>query len=265
MKFAKIEWILQDKCFGGEQADLISAILEKEDQEVIVGIPDSIDHHNFRVIRGSTKFVDTYNRMFEEYDPFCITCNFDNYICSRYYQKIHHNDLLNSYCVWMPWGYLSTDIFELFQTEKVFIRPDVGYKVFTGTTIGKKWFSKELEVIKSLPSTSGLTDNTMVLLSTCKKIIREARFLMGPSGLIDGSWYNEEGNNLQLKTLGDFANRAGRHYDDFYTVDVADTEEYGPQIVEVNSFSSAGLYDMHAPTVVDAITQYITESTKDED
>lgn len=257
MRFAKVEWILQDKCFGAEQADLIRAILEYDCCEVIIGIPDSIDHHNYRVIRGSTEFVHSYNNIFGEYDPFCITACFDHYKCSNYYSNIHCDDLLNSYCFWMPWKYLSEDVFDFFNSDRVFIRPDSGYKIFTGTTVGKKWFTKELEVIQGLPSSKLLRPDTMVLVSDYKEITKEARFLMGPNGMIAGSWYSHCGNSLELKEMSKFAQKAGNFYDEFFTVDVAQTKKYGLQIVEVNSFSSAGLYDMHAPTVVKNIINHI--------
>lgn len=255
----KIEWILEPGCFGVEQNHLLAEICQTKDNIAVIGIPDSIDHHNYRVIRGSTEFVDTYNRRFCDYDPFCLTADFENYKCSNYYGKINYDHLLNADCIWFPWYYLNRDVFDFFRSERVFIRPDSGYKIFTGTTVGMKWFHKELDVIKNLPSAFSLKLDTMVLVSSCKNILKEARFLMGPDGLIDGSWYNGEGSQSDLENMGEFAKRAGIDYDEFFTVDVAQTEEYRLQIVEVNSFASAGLYDIDPKKVVTAINKYIRE------
>lgn len=264
----KIEWILEENCFGGEQADLISAALDAG-HKINFDIPDSIDHTDFRIIRGSTDFVDRYSAIFLEFDPFCICSNLKFYDCTHYYTKNNYDKLLNSDCVWIPWKNLNEDLFDFFKTDRLFIRPNSGKKIFTGTTVGYKWFDKELEVIQSLPSTKGLTPETLVLVSSCKDIVKEARFLVGPDGIIDGSWYNGDGNNLELKQMSDFANEfsfnkividpstGGFVWEDFFTIDVAQTEKFGLQVVEINSFSSSGLYNMHTPTIIKNIEEYI--------
>lgn len=254
-------WIIQDKIFGEETDRLVEALkragVKYGVQPLSCGLGPSKD---FIVFRGSLHFVTLNNRLCKDRT---LSLDVDSFYCSNYYPLFGaHNLLLNSDGVWMPWGHFclrGEEMFEMFNTDELFIRPNSGEKIFTGTTIRPKWFEKELEVIKTLPSTSGLRDTTMILVAPAKKITKEARFLVGPSGLVDGSWYNNDGSDEELALMASFAKDCYMpSFATFMTVDMCFLKGQNlPRVVEVNSFESAGLYDMNMDKVVEAVEQYV--------
>lgn len=256
----KLHWIIQNKCFGEETDDFIGYIPPKQ-----VTLIDSIDQLNsidlseYRVIRGSTGFIEDYNRKFGYYD-YSYGPHFyeENYQCSKYYQKV--NGLLNEYCIFMPWGMLKQKhiqelIFSTFNTDKFFIRPNSGRKIFTGTTLTQKWFSKELEIIETLPSTYGLNNDTMCLVAPHVDIEAEFRILMHKNEVIDFSTYSGH-DKIKYKCISEglkLAQSNNYYPDELYTIDIAQISLDMVRIVEYNSFVSAGLYRMHPAKIIKAV------------
>jgi hypothetical protein len=253
-------WIIQDKVFGEETNNLIGALEKLNVSYEVVKYPEDIGSVASKVLRGSVDFIRESRRIDENY---LIDWGVENFSCSKYYHLFGaHCLLLNYDAVWMPWGYFKLHgdlLFDRFGCDKLFIRPDSGRKIFTGTTIGKKWFFKEAEIIEGLPSTNGLNDGTMILVAKAKNIEKEARFLLGPTGVVSSSWYNGEGTQREMDVMAEFALEAYYPYQfgPFMTVDMCYLkDEVMPNVVEVNSFESAGLYDMDMEKVVNAVEQY---------
>jgi hypothetical protein len=254
-------WIIQDKVFGEETDRLIEALKNANVGHSIVAGPAEVDYSGHVFFRGSIDFVETCRSRIERWR--CLDWKVENFSCSDYYPLFGaHCWLLNYDAVWMPWRYFKLHgdlLFDRFGCDKLFIRPDSGRKIFTGTTIGKKWFFKEAEVIEGLPSTKDLNDNTMILVAKAKNIEKEARFLLGPTGVISCSWYNGAGSQREMDIMAQDAMEAySYHFGTFMTVDMCYLkDEIMPNIVEVNSFESAGLYDMDMNKVVEAVEQYV--------
>jgi hypothetical protein len=253
-------WIIQDKVFGEETDRLIETLKKADVKYQLTPWPHTVYTKDFIVSRGTLNFVECNKYLYESYRT--LKLDVENFKCSSYYPLFGaHNLLLNADAIWMPWDNFclrGEKMFEMFKTDKLFIRPDSGHKIFTGTTIRPKWFEKELHTITTLPSTSGLKGDTMILVAPAKKITKEARFLFGPSGLVDGAWYNNDGSDRELALMTTFAQDCYMsHFGPFMTVDMCFLEDENlPRIVEVNSFESAGLYDMDMDKVVDAVEQY---------
>ena len=132
--------------------------------------------------------------------------------------------------------------FDYFNTEFLFIRPDSGLKTFTGFTIWKKDFNHETNFLKKF-----LNPETLIIVAPVKTIIAEYRFVIGNGNVIDGSYYswepgfdNQPMDNDCLKLASELSQNWW-HHDLVYTLDIASTDE-GPKMIELNSFSSSGLY-----------------------
>jgi hypothetical protein len=161
----------------------------------------------------------------------------------------------------MPWHklyrpYAVDTIKSATASNRFFIRPNSGKKIFTGTTLGYKYFTKELDIIKSLPD-SNINDNDLVVISSEKQIDAEYRLLMHKNTIIDYSCYIEPSYGSVRTDLLDrdfswLALRIKNFPDCFYTLDICYTEKT-PYILELNGASTAGWYDMD----YDKIVKYI--------
>ena len=138
-------WIIQDKIFGEETDELIKHLL---DYDLVKEIPENAPKDS--VIRGSLDFVELYQNKFPNNKQWVTLSNYD---CSFYYPLV--DNLLNEDHIFANWGDLVLDkerIFSEFDTESCFIRPNSGRKIFTGTTLTKKWWDQELKIIEELPN-----------------------------------------------------------------------------------------------------------------
>jgi hypothetical protein len=231
-------WIIQDKIFGEETELLIKQL---DDYELVKEIPDSAPEDS--IVRGSTDFVQLYQQKFPTHRKWLTI---ENYSCDTYYPLLG-DSLLNSQYLLMNWELLSQNkeiIFSKLEGDKFFIRPNSGRKIFTGTTLTKKWWDKELEIIKNLPNSS-VQNHDLVLISTFKEIKAEYRLLMHKHNIIDWSAYNDdEETRIEVdENLFDITKTNNYYPDEYYTLDIAITK-YGSKILELNSFVSAGLYNM---------------------
>lgn len=243
-------WIIQDPCFGEETRKLAKALENKKIRyDLVKNRPDSIEGVP-DIVRGSVEFLEDMDRFIYDDGYYHL----DAYSCSSYY-KYFGSRLLNHDCIFMPWGLLKFNkelIFKSFpNSDKLFIRPNSGKKLFTGTTLTKKWWDKELDIIGGLPYTI-VKDEDMVLISSAKEIEKEYRLLMYNNELIDYSIY--EGNYLpvDINFINFFAKSIDYFPDWIYTMDLAWTKD-SVKIVELNSFYSSGLYDMDYDKVVSKI------------
>lgn len=249
-----MHWIIQDGVFGDETVELIKHV---KSYQLVSDWALNFEGGRPYIVRGTTKFIkDTYNR-WAEYVKMPNLLHLDNYQCSNYYLEIPEEKLLNSDFLLLPWWKLKRsryNVFEYLNAERLFIRPNSGEKLFTGTTISHKWFKKELEIIEGLPS-SNFDQQDLVLVSSAKEVWNECRFLMQKNKIVSWAPYGEHNTVSNDYLFEDYESlvTSNRYYpDSFYTIDVCTTFG-GPQIVELNSFVSAGLYEMDYSLVVKAV------------
>jgi hypothetical protein len=233
-----IRWVIQDRIFGDETTEMIQYVSSYVLQGNKVEIPKSLKAD---VYRGSIEFVEIFG------SPLL---SLDNYRCSKYYASVPY--LMNCDCVWMPWWKLESsrdELQERFPGVGVFVRPDVGRKVFTGTTLTFRWWKEELKIIHGLP-TSNIRGDDIVLVAKKRTDIRaEYRLLMHKNEVLGSVLYCGEDEPTDALELA----IANRYFPDtLYTLDVALTDG-GAYILELNSFVSSGLYDMDFKSVVPKI------------
>jgi hypothetical protein len=240
--------VLQDKVFGDEQDRLIS-VLEELGVQYSIGYPDSIVGDERVFCRGTIDFIEGFNRKFYGYYSPVGDLTLENYQYNVY-AKHYLDVLLNSGFSIYPWWYLKN----LQPLTRLFVRPLSGRKIFTGTTVGEKFFKKELEIIEGLPSTAGLTDETLVVISTYSEILAEYRLLMNRDTFLGWSEYTETGRWLPHGDLTEILTWFKWFPDEYYTADVALTPE-GWKLVELNSLASAGWYDIDPSPVITSMLE----------
>ena len=159
-----MHWIIQDSVFGDETQELIKHIKSYDlVKESVYGFSGQYPF----IARGTTNFIkEIYNR-WDDCSWIPNLLHLDKYECSSYYLEIPAQNLLNSNFLILPWWRIKQTgykLFEYFNTDRLFIRPNTGVKLFVGTTVLSRWFNKELEIIETLPS-SQFDEQDLVLVS----------------------------------------------------------------------------------------------------
>jgi hypothetical protein len=174
-------------------------------------------------------------------------CNFYNMKCSTYYAYFGEH-LLNKGYMMMPVGDLLRrwNKFVIPGYPDMFVRPDSGAKPFSGHVI--KYGEKHK--IQAIIETVG--PETLVVVAPSKPITSEYRFVICNKKVIAGCQYLP----VELPTYPTTSLRLARvvanhdwQPDLCYTVDIA---EHNGQtyLLEINSFSCAGLYQCDIGVVV---------------
>jgi hypothetical protein len=186
--------------------------------------------------------------------------------CNAYYPSLPTEAILNNRYILLPYGELirqKINIFGMFGAEQVFIRPNSGFKQFTGYLVSYKDWEREIRSINMWP-------DELVLISGRKNILREWRLVIAGADVqrvVSGSKYMEMGEIVESpdrklpEKVVEFANSLLNDTTNIYpawTMDVCELET-GLQVVEINSFSCAGLYGCDILKVVDEVTKATQE------
>lgn len=187
-----------------------------------------------------------YGSLETSIDPwFCksVLCNLPKLKCSYYYPKFDRYSLLNKDATFLPQQMLSDGIFDWFDSNVLFVRPDSGDKSFDGRLVGKVGFeSQKWDILNSTK------EGDWLLIAPYQRIGDEFRLVISDR-VVTGSQYKAEGMALygpMSKEVEEFGNKAveGIDYqpDKLYTLDVGEVNGE-LKIIEANSFSCAGLYN----------------------
>jgi hypothetical protein len=200
------------------------------------------------------------------------------YRCTSYY-PIFGNLLIHKDYIMMPYGDLLRRKEFLFKTfgsnGHIFIRPDSGYKEFTGNVLSYDGFEDGVK----LAGFYDVEPNLLVLVSDVKSIINEWRFVVVNQEIISGSlyrkWDQPEKINIGTTTRDyvllnsrsvkeicsdntalQFAKECAKLYNPevAWTMDVAQLEDGSYGLLEIGCFSCAGLYGNDLEKVVSSVT-----------
>lgn len=152
----------------------------------------------------------------------------------------------------------------------VFVRPDSVTKSFAGTVIPEGDFVHE---INALERAGGVYGTDIVVAARVRPILRETRFVIVDGHVVTGSTYGWNDNadigrpldQLSLDLAEQVAARSWQP-DRAYTCDIALTQIDGQtvaRVIELNSFSCAGLYACDLDKVVGAVSKAAIEEWAD--
>ena len=184
--------------------------------------------------------------------------------------KYPSGDLLN-YGVYLPIQELINEPwkpFALFDSDGVFVKENLGFKRFAAKKVDMpKQLSEHLELYKD---TQHINDYELVFVAPLRKdIISEHRFFIVNGEVVAGSTYRYDGvldvRSDYPERAKEFANRMAKIYSplNVFTLDVAMTGDLKaldnindalPKLIEVNGFSSAGLYACNLETIVKSVS-----------
>lgn len=261
-----VKWIVDTSIIEGRVNGNIVEILRDKGHPVQhvayfknTPMPDlEFDAQDCVVIYGSHQFNRAVAKV-RQYQPGSLGL-VDRTEVNAYMSNLPLEWFLNRHGVMTTWAQFQArkDFwFKLFPGERVFVRPNSGFKVFTGTTVTLDEWDYD---IQGLEKCTGVMRETPMMVAPAQEIKGEFRFVVAEGKVIAGSEYRWD-NVLDIRRdwpqeCFDLAEQVAQHewqVDIAYTCDVALTPE-GAKVVEVNSFSCAGLYACDLELVVDGIS-----------
>lgn len=181
-------------------------------------------------------------------------CNAYNLRCSTYYAH-YGKFLLNRKYSMLPVG----DLLDRFaEFSPLFVRPNSSNKSFTGYAVG----DEERHEIQSLITTIG--PETLVVVAPRKSIDTEYRFVACDKKIVAGTRYlpseSEDYPTLALCLAIEIANMDWQP-DSCYTIDIAECDGK-MYLLEINSFSSSGLYSCKLSSIIRQVSLVAEEERK---
>lgn len=210
--------------------------------------------HTCAVTWGSHQFVRAFDKVHREVVQPGSYCRTENLSYSAYAPYL--GDLmLNDDFVLLPFG----EVVRRRITKPIFLKPDAVTKAFTGLVITPEDFDHEINSLRQLHH---IQNDLLCVVADPKPIDGEFRFVISRGKVVTGSEYRWDGrldvrsdvHPACLEVASLVAQRAWQA-DHVYTCDVALSEGRG-RVVELNSFSAAGLYACD----VDAIVKEVSEA-----
>ena len=180
-----------------------------------------------------------------------VWCDFDKFKCSHYYTYLGEH-LINKNYLMMPLGEVERQKNNIYNylnphgntDNYFFIRPDNGYKSFTGNLVNYTTISSELGSFVNCDSDY----EQLVVISSPKNIKQEWRFFVIDGKVITGSLYHVDGklNKSRNSPLNvwKYAEKIAKEYqpESAYVLDIGEFNNGNLGVMEVNSFSCSGLY-----------------------
>jgi hypothetical protein len=195
-------------------------------------------------------------------------CNLPQFACNYYYPRLSKY-LFNKDHAFLPYGELIDKeewVFDTFGVNDcVFMRPNSGFKEFTGQVYEKKYWRGMIEL-----SNTQIQPEDLVVVSSPKSIDAEYRVIVGPNGIVTISGTHiggkleprAEEECCMIPYIEDFVNdlleEIDYQPDPFWVIDVASAGKYGLKILEVNSMSCSGFYKCDLSKIVGAIKDYFS-------
>ncbi len=200
-----------------------------------------------------------------------VWADFPLYNCLHYY-SCFGDDLLNSEYAMVPWGDLKRRIDDIAYTfgwavgikRKVFIRPDSSFKTFGGKVVNTEKWTEESQYLcyNNVP----ILPETLTIVAPVQEIRAEYRFVVVKGQVVAGCRYMLKDEishgpvDFRLFTdAQDIVDRAKYSPEPAWILDLAEGNFDSPKVVEVNAFSTSGLYCCPMEQIVEAVSKAALE------
>jgi hypothetical protein len=275
----KAKWLVENFVGDNGYEDLIAEIRNQGMECIVLDIRN---HFELReglikddeciVFQGS---IQLFRKLKAELSAYPLGWMTDqNYLCSRYYphfQKFLFNDRHVFTTVaglkHNKWWFYSS-----FGKEAIiYVRPDVGDKVFTGQLLDLQDFDK----FWANQVVCNAKNDDLVVVSTPKNVVGEWRYICTKNKEILGtSLYNYQGQRTYIPSAPEKATQlckqildVGWYPDPIFTIDICEDDDQNYWLMELNSFTSAGTYAAPKAPIVKrvseiAVEEYVKSSTK---
>lgn len=180
---------------------------------------------------------------------------------SYYMSQLPRHNFFNHDSIYLPFGSIvqAKEMLHSVYGNKIFIRPDSGFKSFTGFDVSIDELEMEIDSLRQLKNPM---PHEMCLVAKYKPILAEYRIVVCNNEIVTGSQYRWDGKmDVRIDIHNDawsFAQSAVAdaewQLDTCYVVDIFLGED-GPKIGEFNSFASSGLYNCDVDKIVGAVSR----------
>lgn len=184
--------------------------------------------------------------------------------CRAYYPLLQER-ILNREHVFLPFGCLTAQkdllLRALGEDDCIFIRPDSNRKLFTGQIVCKDTWDKDVSLLGWYDDV--VLPSTMVVVARPQVVVHEWRFFVAQGQVVTGSRYRK--NQKVVRELADpdmmavaqnmatFALQRGFNPDPVWVLDLCSDSTGNVHILEVGSFSCAGLYAADTDLLVQTV------------
>lgn len=256
-----MKWLLEPEVFRQDSKPLMKALddLGVEYTVCKFGVPYEevlSGFHGPAIFHGSLQFGKLIRSMSSEIK---VYCTLSNYECVHYYPRFGEY-LLNSDYIMLPLGDIlrrKSWIFRTLAQGSLFFRPSSGYKTFTGLVLS------EGELEKELPFWERQMDpQSIVIAAPVRPISKEWRAVVVGEKVITAGQYRESGLDVRIREVPekvlnyaqDVVNSVHYRPDPAWTIDVCESGDE-LKVLEVGSFSCAGLYACDYTAVIKAVNE----------
>jgi len=244
-----MKWIIDTSINNGSEIKLISVLNSLNyDYKEFKYIPFmnhddiikdlNIDKNEKTICYGSINFIQHIQKI-KDLNPGSYA-NFEKFKCSYYY-PILEDILLNYPGILVEWKEFMGWTFNFH--KPFFIRPDSGNKLFSGIVTNCNYLFSNIGLY--LP---GIEPNTKVLISPYVEIEKEWRFFVSSNKVLTGSLYLKNNKHFEESIYDREAYELALKVsemispDPIFSVDICKTKSGVYKVLELNSFSCAGLY-----------------------
>jgi hypothetical protein len=252
-----MKWLLEPEVYKEDEQPLIDALKALNVPYVAAkfGTPYEKYIEDFEgngIFHGSLQFGKRIKK--HEKKNIAVYCDLPKYECTYYYPRFGEFLLNNNY-IMLPIGDLERRfnwiMNNLGTSGEVFIRPNSGYKTFTGDLVGKN-------DVKGFVRYSRTDPQDLILVSSWKALCREWRLVVVNNKVVTGGQYKEDGEIVRKSDVPEDVLKYGQYVlervkynpDPAWTLDVCETADRNMWVLETNSFSCAGLYACDYEAVV---------------
>ena len=191
-----------------------------------------------------------------------VFTNFNEYKCSQFYPLLSKYLFNNDYLM-LPYGELLRRKDFLYDTlgsnDCIFVRPNSGFKVFTGTIIEKERFEKDINRL----GYGDIPKEEIVLIAYPRNINREWRFFATKEGVITGSLYRQSNQKTlsstfpeDAKLLADEIAKSNIYFPDpIISIDICEDKNGDFYLLEIGCFSCSGMYDCDTDILVEVASK----------
>jgi hypothetical protein len=273
MNNINVNWLIEDVDIMTDIKKLIPALQSTNTNYIITSCENSLNHFSDNdcvIAYGSLHFIN-HIKKYAKFIP-GIWIDFDSLQCHKYLTYLHEFSIHKKY------GFHTIEqiindkniIYEMYNNkwkndeQKIFIKPNVGWKMFSGDVMHESLFESDFA-----SQVNHLDKTTLCLVSEVSdyNIEKEFRFYVSSKEIITGTQYKPEINSYTPNDIYDFVNKIK---DKYFTnnkdlkyiypfpiiidVGLLTTGEY--KLIELGGFNCAGLYDCDYEKLVITLNSY---------
>lgn len=268
-----VKWLIENEVFQYEDQSLIDALEARgieykvcEFERTYEDITGTFMPDDCVVVHGSLQLGREVQRK-TRWIP-GVYCNLPQFECVYYYPRFGDH-LLNADYMVLPFGTLknrrglATTNFG--SDDCVFLRPSSGFKTFTGRVVELIEWYREMRDLSSK-----LNPETLVLVCRPIEIVKEWRLVVTDRVIAHSQYKEGEGiiriTGTDLKKIREtppeviaygeqVLKEVNFHPDPIWTLDICKTAYGDLKVLEVGSFSCAGLYACDPEPIIDEVNK----------